>query len=351
MSHEGENKEKLGFLSKYMTVWVFVTMLAGVLIGYYVPGVKDKLGSSKIANVSVPMTVGLLWMMYPILCNVRYEILHKMASTRTFWKNIAFSLVVNWIIAPAIMLALGWATLPDLPEYRSGLMLVGTARCIAMVLIWNRMAGGDEELCAIIVAVNSLLQLVLYGPLSYVYVVVFSKGTSMGINMWPVVQSVLIFLGIPLAAAVLTRLILRRISPSFYDEKFMPFISPTSFLALLFVIIVIFASQGHDIVVNIKTLIRVIVPLILYFTIMFFTVLYVCYYYYVPYKTTSVHSFTAASNNFELAIAVAAGVYGETSNEAMAATIGPLVEVPLLLLFVRVLLYVKSRWYDNRIKA
>lgn len=326
-------------------------MLAGVLIGYYVPGVKDKLGSSKVADVNVPMAVGLIWMMYPILCKVRYEMLHKILNSPQIWKHIGFSMAINWIIAPLIMVVLGWATLPDLVEYRSGLVLVGTARCIAMVLVWNRLAGGDEEFCAIVVAINSILQVGLYGPLSYVFVVVFSRGTHMGINMWPVVQSVLVFLGIPLGAAIITRFVLYRISPTFYDRKFIPIIAPTSLIALLFVIIIMFASQGHEIVTNIKTVLRVIVPLLVYFVLMFFSVLGGCYYVCVPYKLAVVQSFTAASNNFELAIAVAASVYGETSKEAMAATIGPLVEVPVLLAFVYVLSYIKSKWYDQKTEA
>lgn len=323
-------------------------MLAGVLLGYYVPGMREKLGSAKFANVNIPLAVGLIWMMYPILCKVRYEMLHKILNTADIWKQIGFSMFINWIIAPLVMVGLGWATLPDLVEYRSGLVLVGTARCIAMVLVWNRLAGGDEEFCAIIVALNSILQVALYGPLSYVFVVVFSKGIHMGIDMWPVMQSVLVFLGIPLGAAVVTRFLVRRIHPDFYDKKFIPFLAPTSLLALLFVILILFASQGHDIVRNIKTVLRVIVPLIVYFTLMFFSVLAFCYYMCIPYKQTVVQSFTAASNNFELAIAVAASVYGEASKEAMAATIGPLVEVPVLLAFVYGLKFIKSKWYDRK---
>lgn len=340
--------ERLGFIDRFLTVWIFLCMLAGVLIGYYVPGVKDKLGASKFADVNIPLAVGLIWMMYPILCKVRYEMLHKILSNSETWKQIAFSMLINWIIAPLVMVVLGWATLPDLVEYRSGLVLVGTARCIAMVLVWNRLAGGDEEFCAIVVAINSILQVALYGPLSYVFVVVFSQGSHMGINMWPVVQSVLVFLGIPLAAAVLTRLVLYRISPSFYNKRFIPIIAPTSLLALLFVIIIMFASQGHEIVTNIKTVLRVIVPLLVYFLLMFFSVLAFCYYVCIPYKITVVQCFTAASNNFELAIAVAASVYGQTSKEAMAATIGPLVEVPVLLALVHALGFIKSKWYDKK---
>lgn len=340
--------EKLGFVERFLTLWIFLSMLIGVLLGYYVPEVKDRLGSSKFADVNIPMAVGLIWMMYPILCKVRYEMLHKVMATKQVWKDIGYSVIINWLVAPLIMVILGWATLPDPVEYRSGLVLVGTARCIAMVLVWNRLAGGDEEFCAIVVAINSMLEIGLYGPLSYLFVVIFSRGTHMGISMWPVVQSVLVFLGIPLGGAVFTRLVLYKISPTFYDKKFIRILAPTSLLALLFVIIIMFAMQGHEIVTNIKTVLRVIVPLLVYFTFMFFSVLAFCYYFCVPYKLTVVQSFTAASNNFELAIAVAASVYGEASKEAMAATIGPLVEVPVLLAFVHVLLFIKSNWYDRK---
>ncbi|PVV03172.1 hypothetical protein BB560_002360 [Smittium megazygosporum] len=343
--------EKLGFIDRFLTLWILLCMVAGVLIGYYVPDVNKKLGSSRFADVNIPMAVGLIWMMYPILCKVRYEILHKILNQKAIWKYIAFSLIINWIIAPLVMVALGWMTLPDMVEYRSGLVLVGTARCIAMVLVWNRLAGGDEEFCAIIVAINSILQIALYGPMSYFFVVILSKGTKMGISIWPVVQSVLIFLGIPLVAAVITRFTLHRIAPNFFNKIFLPFIAPTSLLALLFVIIVMFASQGREIIVNIRSVLRVIVPLILYFVIMFFSVLAFCYYKCIPYKITSVQSFTAASNNFELAIAVAASVYGESSKESMAATIGPLVEVPVLLIFVKVILMVKKKWYNAKVES
>ncbi|PVU95541.1 hypothetical protein BB561_001751 [Smittium simulii] len=341
--------EKIGFIDKYLSLWIFLCMGTGILVGYYVPDVNKKLGSATFADVSIPIAVGLIWMMYPILCAVRFEILHKILAKKTIWKDILFSLGVNWVIAPLVMVGLGWAMLPDLVEYRSGLVLVGTARCIAMVLIWNRLAGADEEFCAILVSVNSLLQVVLFGPLSYFYVVVLSKGTYMGINMIPVFKSVLIFLGIPLLAAICTRLLFRRMCPDYYDKKFMPFIAPTSLLALLFIIIVMFASQGRDIIINIKTVARVIAPLVAYFIIMFFGVMFVCYHYRIPYKIATTQSFTAASNNFELAIAVAASVYGESSKEVMAATIGPLVEVPIMLAFVKAAFFIKSRYFDKQL--
>jgi arsenical-resistance protein len=338
----------LNFLDKFLTVWIFLSMLLGVLLGYYVPDVAVKLSSIKFAEVSLPMCIGLIWMMYPILCKVRYESLNTTLKSKETWKHIALSLIINWIISPLVMVVLGWVTLFDLVEYRSGLILVGTARCIAMVLVWNRLAGGDEELCAIIVAFNSLLQVLLYGPLSYVLVIIFSKGSPMGINMWPVVQSVLVFLGIPLFLSIITRYIFIKINRKFFENTFLPVIGPTSLLALLFVIVVMFASQGHDIIINIKTVFRVVVPRVIYFVLMFFSVLAFCYYFCIPYKIMSVQSFTAASNNFELAIAVASSVYGETSKEAMAATIGPLVEVPILLLFVYILKYIKKKWYDPK---
>jgi len=263
--------------------------------------------------------------------------------------QILFSLVVNWIVAPLIMVALAWMTLPDLPDYRSGVILVGVARCIAMVLIWNQLAGGNQEFCAVTVAINSILQIVLYGPLAYFYVVIVGKGTTFQIDMWVIIRSVLIYMGIPLLAGFLTRWILRQYE--WYQKTFVPAIGKLSLLALLYVIVVMFALQGHEIVNDIGNVLRAAVPLILYFVIVFIGVLAWCLAMKVPYEITTPQCFTAASNNFELAIAVAVGTYGVKSKEALAATIGPLIEVPMLLLLVYMIRYVRGRWYTSQLPA
>ncbi|KAI8086456.1 sodium bile acid symporter family-domain-containing protein [Halteromyces radiatus] len=341
---------KLSFVDKFLPVWILGCMILGVLLGVYVPSVKEKLNTVTLADVSLPTAIGLLWMMYPVLCKVRYEALVIILKEKDIKRQIMISLIINWIIAPLFMTAIAWATLPDLPEYRSGVILVGTARCIAMVLIWNNLAGGDIEYCAILVAINSLLQIGLYGPLSYFYVVIVGHGSDVGINMWIVVRSVLVFLGIPLLAAVITRLTLRRVfGKQWYDNKFLPTIGFTSLLGLLFVIVVMFSSQGYEIVHDIGNVFRVMVPLVVYFAIIFFATLYLCHYLCIPYPTAVTQCFTAASNNFELAIAVAVGSYGIDSKEALAATIGPLIEVPVLVALVYVIMSLRTKWYEKKI--
>ncbi|KAI8871876.1 arsenical-resistance protein [Ramicandelaber brevisporus] len=343
----------LSLLDRYLSVWIALAMAGGVLIGNYVPSAKHALDSAKFADVSAPIAAGMIWMMYPVLCKVRYEMIWnrsaKMNSVTIH--HLGISMIINWLVAPLLMLALAWATLPDLSEYRSGLVLVGTARCIAMVLIWNTLAGGDQEYCAIVVVVNSLLQIALYGPLSYVLVVYLSNGSLSGINVWPIIRSVLVFLGIPLAAGFFTRVVGHRVLGEKGYGKFLRIIGPTSLLALLFVIITLFASQGQSIVTNIGTVFRVVVPLLLYFFLVFFGTLALCFFLCTPYPIMVTQCFTAASNNFELAIAVASSVYGVDSKEAMAATVGPLVEVPVLVMLVYLLKWINARWYSMKVSA
>ncbi|KAG0285586.1 hypothetical protein BGZ96_010187 [Linnemannia gamsii] len=335
----------LSLIDTFLPLWIIICMVGGVLIGYYVPSVETVLDAAQFAEVSLPIAIGLLVMMYPVFCRIKYEELGTLFKGRFMRGQILFSLVVNWIIAPLFMVALAWATLPDLPEYRSGVILVGVARCIAMVLIWNKLAGGNEEFCAVMVAVNSLLQIVLYGPLSYFYVVIVGKGTTFEIDMWVICRSVLIYMGIPLLAGFLTRLLLRRYE--WYHKRLVPALGKLSLLALLYVIVVMFALQGREIVDDIVNVLRAAVPLIIYFVAVFMGVLAWCIATKVPYDITVPQCFTAASNNFELAIAVAVGTYGVKSKEALAATIGPLVEVPMLLLLVYVIKHVRGRWYTS----
>ncbi|KAG0044466.1 hypothetical protein BGZ83_010318 [Gryganskiella cystojenkinii] len=333
----------LSIIDTLLPLWIIVCMVGGVLIGYYVPNVETVLDAAKIADVSLPIAIGLLIMMYPVFCRIKYEELQELFKGRHMKNQIVFSLVVNWIVAPLLMVALAWMTLPDLQDYRSGVILVGVARCIAMVLIWNQLAGGNEEFCAVTVAINSVLQIVLYGPLAYFYVVIVGKGTTFEINIWVIIRSVLIYMGIPLLAGFLTRWTLRRYE--WYQKTFVPAVGKLSLLALLYVIVVMFALQGHEIVQDIGNVLRTAVPLILYFIIVFVGVLVWCLATKVPYEIAAPQCFTAASNNFELAIAVAVGTYGVKSKEALAATIGPLIEVPMLLFLVYVIKFVRGRWY------
>ncbi|EFA79047.1 predicted protein [Heterostelium album PN500] len=337
----------LSLVDKLLPLWILLFMTAGILIGYYVPSVEDAFSRSTLASVSLPIAVGLLLMMYPVFCRIHYEKLaSKFVKDRSFFiRQIGVSLVVNWIVAPLVMVAIAWATLPDLVHYRSGVILVGVARCIAMVLIWNHLAKGNDEFCALVVAINSVIQMFFYGPLSYFFVVILGGGSNIHINMWTVIRSVLIYMGIPLVAGILTRFSFKRFA--WYERYYLPEVGRMSLLALLYVIIVMFAIQGRQIIDNIGEVIRTSVPLLIYFMVMFTSIFVYCYKTQVPYEIAVPQSFTAASNNFELAIAVAVGTYGIQSKEALAATIGPLIEVPVLVALVYVALFIQKRWYHK----
>ncbi|KAI1545421.1 arsenical-resistance protein [Pyrenophora tritici-repentis] len=326
----------LGWLDRFLALWILLAMIIGVLLGNFVEQTGPALQKGKFVGVSVPIALGLLVMMYPILCKVRYETLHRLFRTRALWIQIGFSVVVNWIVAPLLMLGLAWAFLPDRSDLRTGLILVGLARCIAMVLIWTGLAGGDEEYCAILVAVNSILQMVLYAPLAILFIKVISHETgTVAVSYETVATSVAVFLGIPLAAAIVTRLVLRKlVSPEWYDAVFLKWLAPWSLIGLLYTILVLFASQGRQVIHQIVSVVRVAAPLIVYFVIIFFFTLWVCNKLGYGYKLGATQSFTAASNNFELAIAVAVATYGPDSDQALAATVGPLIEVPVLLALV-----------------
>ncbi|KAJ4503535.1 arsenicals resistance [Exophiala dermatitidis] len=334
----------LGWLDRLLVLWILLAIIVGILLGNFVGGVGPALQKGKFVQVSVPIAVGLLVMMYPILCKVKYETLHRIFAHRQIWIQLGFSVVANWIIAPLLMLGLAWAFLPDRPELRNGLIFVGLARCIAMVLIWTGLAGGDEEYCAILVAFNSILQMVLYAPLAILFVNVISHGGDSKVAYSTVARSVGVFLGIPLGAAVATRLILRRINATWYDQKFLKWIAPWSLLGLLYTILVLFASQGRQVVHQIVSVVRVAAPLIVYFVVIFFLTLLITKRLGFGYKLAATQSFTAASNNFELAIAVAVATFGATSDEALATTVGPLIEVPVLISLVYVVRWIAGRW-------
>ncbi|KAJ7284237.1 hypothetical protein O6H91_Y344300 [Diphasiastrum complanatum] len=335
----------LSFLDRYLFVWIIVDMILAILLGYYFKGIKRAFEVANISSVSLPIAVGLWIMMYPVLCKVRYEVLGKMFRNGRLIRNLMLSLVLNWLVGPALMTGLAWATLPDLPHYRTGVILVGIARCIAMVLVWNDLAKGDKELCAVLVAVNSVLQILLYTPFALFYLKVLSRGHGIHVGTWAVAKSVLLFLGVPLAAGIITRYVLRgAFGKKWFEAKFVPFIGPWALLGLLYTIFVMFSIQAHEIVKDISNVVRVTVPLLLYFAIVFFSSVGVCRWLKIPYRDSVAQSFTASSNNFELAIAVAIGSFGIDSKEALAATIGPLIEVPVLIGLVYVMLYFRRSW-------
>ncbi|KAL2022774.1 hypothetical protein VTK56DRAFT_4590 [Thermocarpiscus australiensis] len=337
----------LGFLDRFLAVWIFLAMLVGILLGNFVGNVGPALQKGTFVGVSIPIAIGLLVMMYPILCKVQYEKLHEVFKTREIWIQLGFSIVVNWIVAPLVMLGLAWAFLPDEQGLREGLILVGIARCIAMVLIWNNLAGGNGDYCAILVAVNSLLQIVLFAPISLLFIRVFShphRDNDITVSYPTVATSVGVFLGIPLGAAVLTRLSLRALlGPERYGTAFLRPVAPLSLVGLLFTILVLFASQGARVVRQVVSVVRVAAPLAVYFALVFSATLLAARRMGFRYGFAATQSFTAASNNFELAIAVAVASFGPQSDQALAATVGPLIEVPVLLGLVY-----GVRWYARR---
>ncbi|SMR41559.1 unnamed protein product [Zymoseptoria tritici ST99CH_1E4] len=338
----------LSFLDKFLVLWILLAMALGIILANVVPSTGPALQRGTFFDVSVPIAIGLLVMMYPILCKVRFETLHLLFKSREIWKQIAISFVLNWILAPLFMTGLAWAFLPDRTELRNGLIFVGVARCIAMVLIWTDLAGGDGDYCAVLVAFNSLLQIVLFAPMAIFYVRVVSRDRSAAVDddlYSKAATSVAVFLGIPLAAAVLTRLILRRLMGEHnYQFYFIRFIAPWSLIGLLYTIVVLFGSQGLQVVTQITSVLRVCAPLVVYFLVVFTFTAYMMWKFGFGYKVSCVQSFTAASNNFELAIAVVVAVYGAGSQEALAATVGPLIEVPVLIALVYVIKACKKRW-------
>ncbi|KAH6682281.1 arsenite resistance protein arsB [Plectosphaerella plurivora] len=347
--HDGEEAKdpstfkSLGLLDRYLAVWIFLAMLIGILLGNFVPSVGPALQKGKFVGVSIPIAVGLLVMMYPILCKVQYEKLHIVFRTREVWIQLGFSLVLNWIVAPLFMLALSWAFLPDEPGLRNGLILVGVARCIAMVLIWTNLAGGDNDYCAILVAVNSFLQIVLFAPVALLFIRIIG-GTNVGVSYSAVATAVGVFLGIPLGAAIVTRFaLLHTIGIEAYKTRVIPILAPWSLIGLLYTIIVLFAAQGAQVVHQIVSVVRVAAPLVVYFTVIFAVTLLLARRLGFRYGLASTQAFTAASNNFELAIAIAVASFGPDSDEALATTVGPLIEVPVLIGLVY-----GVKWYARR---
>lgn len=341
---------QLSRLDRFLPLWIFLAMAAGIALGKLVPNLAPALDSVKLDTVSLPIAIGLLWMMYPVLAKVKYSKLPAAVSNK---KMTTTSLVLNWIIGPALMFALAWILLPDYPEYRTGLIIVGLARCIAMVLIWNMLACGNNEYAAVLVAINSVFQIVMYSILGYFYLTVLpvwlgAEGVALDISMAEIAKSVAIFLGIPLAAGFLTRVILVRLKgEEWYETKFVPRLSPTAIFGLLFTIVMMFSLKGEVIVAQPLDVVRIALPLILYFLLMFAISFGVSYWLRFRYADTATISFTASSNNFELAIAVAISVFGLASGEALATVVGPLVEVPVLVALVYVSLWLGRKLYPT----
>lgn len=324
---------RLGPLDRFLPIWIFAAMGLGLLLGRAGPGLGSILDRIQIAGVSLPIGVGLLAMMYPVLARVRYESIREQVGDA---RLLSTSLVLNWVVGPVVMFALAWVFLPDLPEYRNGLIIVGLARCIAMVLIWNTLACGSGEVAAVLVALNSVFQVLTYSMLGYFFLAVVpgwlgQTGTVLHISMGAIARSVLIFLGIPLLGGYLTRrLLVRRRGSDWYESRFLPRIGPLALIGLLYTIVLMFAMQGDRILANPLDVFRIALPLLAYFAVMFGVAFSLARGLGFSYSDTAALSFTAAGNNFELAIAVAIGTFGLASGEALAAVVGPLIEVPAL---------------------
>ncbi|MGA5699844.1 ACR3 family arsenite efflux transporter [Peterkaempfera bronchialis] len=332
---------RLSFLDRFLTVWILIAMATGLGLGRLAPGLGDALAKVTVTGISLPIALGLLVMMYPVLAKVRYDRLDTVTRDR---RLLIPSLVLNWIVGPALMFALAWAFLPDLPAYRTGLIIVGLARCIAMVIIWNDLAGGDREAAAVLVALNSVFQVIAFAALGWFYLSVLPgrlglEQTTLDVSVWEIARSVLLFLGIPLLAGFLTRRLGEKArGRTWYETKLIPRLGPFALYGLLFTIVVLFALQGGAITSHPLDVARIALPLLVYFAVMWAGSMAAGRAVGLGYPKATTLAFTAAGNNFELAIAVAIATFGATSGQALAGVVGPLIEVPVLIGLVYVAL-------------